>query len=350
MVILRALLFPLAIIYDGITRLRNHLYNIGHKKSFRFETMVISVGNLNIGGSGKTPMIEYLVKLLLPRYKIAILSRGYGRNTKGLRFASPSDNADTVGDEPFQCYRKFGDRVTVAVGEDRAFAIPHILQKGPTDVILLDDAFQHRSVDPQLSILLTDCQSPFYEDRILPVGNLRESRSGAARSHAVVVTKCPQGLSEETMMTMEHSIRRYAPGVPVFFTRLQYGTPVGFGQDKSLSPHIVLVSGIGNALPLEHFVQSDYKLIRHFEFRDHHRFRAKDIVSIHEFCRNQPQPVSILTTEKDMVKLIDPRLSGLIESMPWYYLPVHVTFADNGSNFDEMVLRSIEQAIHIEKT
>lgn len=162
MSLLKVLLWPLAVLYNLATRLRNYLYDIGHKPSFSFQTVIISVGNLNVGGSGKTPMIEYLVRLLKDRYSVAILSRGYGRKTKGFRLATDADDATTLGDEPYQYYRKFGNEVMVAVGEERALAIPTLLNepKEP-QVILLDDAFQHRTVVPQFSILLTDASKPF---------------------------------------------------------------------------------------------------------------------------------------------------------------------------------------------
>ncbi|MBK5280267.1 MAG: tetraacyldisaccharide 4'-kinase, partial [Bacteroidia bacterium] len=180
-VLLRILLFPFTLLYDGITRFRNHLYNIGYSHSFRFEIPVIGVGNLNVGGSGKTPMIEYLVRLFMANRQIAILSRGYGRVTRGLRFAKESETARTFGDEPLQFFRSFQGKVNVVVCEDRAFAIPNILQEHPqTDLILLDDSFQHRSVNPQLNILLTEYAAPFYQDFLMPFGKLREARIGSA--------------------------------------------------------------------------------------------------------------------------------------------------------------------------
>ena len=344
MIVMRTLLFPFSILYDIVTRVRNHLYDIGHKRSFRFETMVVGVGNLNVGGSGKTPMIEYLIKLLLPQHTIATLSRGYGRKTSGLRFATDADTAATLGDEPFQFYRKFDHEVQVTVGEDRAFAIPNILLHSPsTDVILMDDAFQHRAVDPQLSILLTDYRHPFYKDWVLPAGDLREARSGAHRSDVVVVTKCPADTSREMRALMEKSVQRYAPGKPVFFSTLTYGSPMAFGEEQTPSHEIVLVSAIANSQTLEEYVRSRFTLLRHFRYRDHHRYDVADLQAIHEFCNGQKRPVSILTTEKDMVKLIDQQLKATVDTMPWFYLPVQVSFLDNGSDFDRLVLHSIEK-------
>ncbi len=341
---MRPLLFPFSILYDLVTRIRNRLYDIGHKKSFRFETTVVGVGNLNVGGSGKTPMIEYLIKLLLPHHKIATLSRGYGRKTNGLRFATKSDTAATLGDEPFQFFRKFDHDVLVTVGEDRAFAIPNILNHRPeTDVILMDDAFQHRAVDPQLSILLTDYRYPFYNDWVLPAGNLREARTGAHRSDVVVVTKCPGDTASEERVAMEKSVQRYAPGKPVFFTAFHYGTPIAFGAEQLLLSEIVLVSGIANSDTLEEYVGLNFRLLHHFRFPDHHRYSLRDLQAIQEFCRGLKKPVSLITTEKDMVKLIDPQFQAAIDSMPWFYLPVQIAFLKDGSDFDRLVLHTIEK-------
>jgi tetraacyldisaccharide 4'-kinase len=341
---MRLLLLPFSILYDLITRIRNHLYDIGHKKSFRFETMVVGVGNLNVGGSGKTPMIEYLIKLLVPHHKVATLSRGYGRRTRGLRFATEGDTAATLGDEPFQFFRKFGHDVQVTVGEDRAFAIPNILNDSPlTDVILMDDAFQHRAVDPQLSILLTEYRHPFYNDWVLPAGNLREARAGARRSDVIVITKCPDDTTLEMRVAMEKSVQPYAPGKPVFFTALQYGSPITFGAEQPRSSEIVLVSGIANSHALEEYMASRFTLLRHFCYRDHHRYDLADLQAIHEFCRQLKKPVDIVTTEKDMVKLIDPQFKEAIDSMPWFYLPVQISFLKDGSDFDRVVLHAIEK-------
>jgi tetraacyldisaccharide 4'-kinase len=289
-------------------------------------------------------MIEYLIKLLLPQHKIATLSRGYGRKTRGLRLATDSDTATTLGDEPFQFYRKFDHEVQVTVGEDRAFAIPNILLHSPTtDVILMDDAFQHRAVNPQLSILLTDYRHPFYKDWVLPAGNLREARSGAHRSDVVVVTKCPEDTSFEMRVAIEKSVQRYAPGKPVFFSALNYGSPMSFGTERPLSSEIVLVSAIANSETLAEYAGSRFSLLHHFRYRDHHRYHLADLQSIHEFCRRQKKPVSILTTEKDMVKLIDPQFKEAIDTMPWFYLPVQISFLNNGSDFDRLVLHSVEK-------
>ena len=342
MKILKLLLYPFAALYNLITRVRNYLYDIGHKPSFEFETPVIAVGNLNVGGSGKTPMVEYLIGLLANRYRVATLSRGYKRETKGYRLAQEQDTARSLGDEPFQLFRKFGDRVKVVVGEDRVFAIPNILQEFPdTDVILLDDALQHRSVKPQLSILVTEFSHPFYKDFVLPFGRLREARRGAVRSDIIVVTKCSEKLSTEEERKITHSIQHYTGVKPVFFSTIQYGEPLALGSEPSLSRNIVLVSGLAKSQSLEAYCSQHFRILRHFDFDDHHGYLEGDLKEIEDFCKTQAEPYSIITTEKDMVKLIEPNLRPYLNRLPWFYVPIRQAFLQNGLKFDELVLRSV---------
>lgn len=342
MKIAKLLLYPFAALYNLVTRVRNYLYDIGQKPSFEFDTPVIAVGNLNVGGSGKTPMVEYLIGLLKNHYGVATLSRGYKRETKGYRLAEESDTAKTIGDEPLQLFRKFGKKIKVVVGEDRVFAIPHILQEFPeTGVILLDDALQHRSVKPQLSILVTEYSNPFYKDFVLPFGRLREARSGAARSDIVVVTKCNGVLSQLEENEMTGAIQQYAGPKPVFFSSIQYGEPLALGSELSISKNIVLVSGIAKPDPLKEFCALNFNVLRHFNFQDHHRYTENDLRAIEMFCKIQTQPYSIITTEKDMVKLIEPVWRSYLGHLPWFYLPISQVFLQNGLKFDELILRSL---------
>lgn len=343
MSILRFLLFPFAILYYVITRVRNYLYDIGHKKSFEFSVPVISVGNLNTGGSGKTPMIEYLIRLLKDREQIATLSRGYGRKTKGLRFAGDHDSATTLGDEPFQLFTKFGREVHVVVGEDRAFAIPNILHEYPdTSVILLDDAFQHRSVKPHYSILVTEYSKPFFKDVILPVGNLREPRQGAARANVVIVTKCPHDLSAAEILSMTSRINQYVD-CTVYFSKINYGDLVQFSGDRNtISPHVVLITGIANADAFEKQCSSQYSVIKHFRFADHHRYTRAEIQKISEFVAGQEKKVSLITTEKDWVRLSVPGFMNELKNVSCYYQPIELVFIENGSEFDKQIVGAIK--------
>jgi len=333
---LRLLLFPFSIIYDLITRIRNHLYNIGHKSSFRFDVTVISVGNLNAGGSGKTPMTEYIIRLLSSNHKLATLSRGYGRRSRGFRIANSEDNASTIGDEPYQMFLKFGKDVVVTVGEDRAYAIPNILQEyDDIDCILLDDAFQHRSVNPKFSILLTEFGKPFTRDYVLPAGNLREARSGARRADVVIVTKCP---SEK--FSMDHltaDIRKYAGDKPVFFTTVKYGDFISFGNLSSPTGKVIIVTGIANPTPLVDYLKTRFEIIKHIRFSDHHSFTDSDVNDIH-FEAQQMSDACIVTTEKDMVRL---RAFRSVKDHHWFYIPIEVAFLKNGAEFDSLVTRQL---------
>ena len=343
MSVLRFLLFPFSILYHIITSIRNRLYDSGSKPSARFDVPVISVGNLSVGGTGKTPLTEYLIRLFTKEYDVATLSRGYGRRTKGFRIANPTDSARTVGDEPFQFFVKFGDRVTVAVGEERALAIPAILARHPkTDVIVLDDAFQHRQITPSLNILLTDCYRPFYEDFILPAGRLRESKSGASRADVVVVTKCPEELSDEVMMQMEHTIRRYADR-PVFFTHIRYGNPIPYSrQDKVIRDNVIALSGISNPQPFLNFARNNFSVVRELTFGDHHDFTQSDVDKLERLLKQYPQS-SVLTTEKDKAKLASPEFAEQVNRLSLFYIPIEVRFNKNGRDFDELVLNSLKR-------
>ena len=341
MILLRILLFPFSWLYYLLSQVRNRLYDQGVKPSVSFEVPVICVGNLTVGGTGKTPMVEHLIRLLTARHKIATLSRGYGRTTKGFRIANDDDNASTLGDEPYQFYRRFGKNITVAVGEERALAIPLILQENSEiNVVLLDDAFQHRRVTPAFSILLTDYYRPFYNDLLLPSGRLRESRWSARRADVIVVTKCPPDLSEDKRMGIERSIRQYAEK-PVFFASIRYGLPKPFVHSGAKNiQQVILITGIANSRPLETYVEQNFGLVRHFVFGDHHQYTAKDIETFLRFAAHYPG-VSFLTTEKDSVKLDIPLFHELIKGQPFFYLPIEMDFIKSGKDFDEMVLNVV---------
>lgn len=339
MSVLRFLLFPFAALYDLITAVRNRLYDRGYKPAVKFDVPVISVGNLAVGGTGKTPLAEHLIRLLSPEFKIATLSRGYGRKTKGFRIANENDSAATIGDEPFQIYKKFGDQVHVTVGEERAYAIPMLLQNHEdTTAIILDDAYQHRSVIPGLSILLTEYQNPFYNDFLLPVGRLREAKSGAVRADVIVVTKCPDHLSDDEVMEIEGHIHTYAVK-PVFFSKIRYADPVAFGiTEVEFSKNVILVSAIANSHILEEYVRKSFSLIRHFSFRDHYVITESDLNDIEAVLKKQAGDACILTTEKDMVKLKRNELREQVNRLPIFYLPIETEFIRNGKDFDTLVL------------
>lgn len=335
MKVLTPLLFPFSILFDGITSVRNRMYDLGLKPSTTFEVPVISVGNLSVGGTGKTPMIEYLIRLLSSDFSIATLSRGYGRKTKGIRIASDQDNASTVGDEPFQFYKKYKERAIITVGEERVLAIPHILQALPgVDLILLDDAYQHRRVKPSFQILLTDFSNLFVNDFLLPAGRLRESRAGAARADVVVITKCPSNISDDEMMSIEGKIRKYNPKA-VFFTKISYGNILPANSESVYKPgKIILVTGIANPKPLKEYLDQNFELVKHFSFNDHHTYTKKEIQMICKTARKEGAVV--VTTEKDLVKMDVKEFTAATISLN--YLPIEIQFLKNGKDFDEMIL------------
>jgi tetraacyldisaccharide 4'-kinase len=340
----RGLLAPLSGLYGLLAGAWHRLYDAGWRNKASFDRFVIGVGNLTVGGTGKTPHVEYLVRLLRPHAEVATLSRGYGRRTRGYRRVGPADTAETVGDEPLQFYQKFGETVVVAVGEERALAIPFLLAEAPdVGVILLDDAFQHRAVRPQLNLLLTDFNRLFFNDSPLPGGRLREPRWGARRADAVLVTKCPADLPEKARKKIEAGVKKYVvSGTPVFFTTFRYGEPVPVNNrpwPAEATP--VLVTGLANPDPLEAYVRGRYGLRAHRRFADHHAYSEPDLQKLTAWVQNEAQPGVegvVLTSEKDAVKL-RPLLAA--HPVPWavFYLPIEVEFlAGGGPAFDAWVI------------
>jgi tetraacyldisaccharide 4'-kinase len=342
---LRALLYPFAILYDVITRVRNYLYDTGRRGSVKFDANVIAVGNLAVGGTGKTPQVEYLIRLLKEQYKVATLSRGYGRKTKGFLLADESSSATTIGDEPFQYYQKFGHEITVAVGEERAIAIPSILLERPeTQVILLDDAYQHRAVRPSFSILLSDYSKPFYKDYVLPAGRLREARKGAERADVIIITKCPEALLEEELQNIKNKVNYYSnKDVAIFFTGIKYGEPINI-FDKSLSAKdkkMVLFTGLANPESLINYIEKTYVLSEHIEYPDHYFYKTKDIESILSTFNalNGKNDHILLTTEKDMVKLLDPLFKKQLQNVSLFYIPIEIYFLREKEKFDQLIFK-----------
>jgi tetraacyldisaccharide 4'-kinase len=344
MSVFKFLLLPFAVLYDLVTGIRNSLYDRQIKPSARFDFPVIGIGNLAVGGTGKTPMVEHLIGVLSSSVKVATLSRGYGRQTKGFRIAGAQDSAKTIGDEPMQLYAKHGNRVIVAVGEERALAIPQILQEFPEcGAIVLDDAFQHRRVKPGFMILLTEYNRPFYADHVLPYGRLREGREGALRADVIVVTKCPHAIAEEEMMVMENAIHQVAQK-PVYFATIRYNDPVPSSEQAVFSTRVVLVSGIAHADTLEHHMAKNYSLLHHFQYRDHHNYSVRDVQKIAGFVAKQKPPVAVITTEKDWAKLTAPEFKPYTQRLNLFYLPIEMEFIRNGKDFDALILDYLKRA------
>ena len=334
----------LSSLYGWVTDLRNWLYDSKKFKTTTFDIFTISVGNLSLGGTGKTPHIEYLVRLLQENHKIATLSRGYGRKTKGVLLANPKSTAQDIGDEPMQFYQKFSPSLVVAVGEERILAVPEILYNFPDrDLLLLDDAFQHRSIGRHLNILLTDFNKPFYEDKPLPFGRLRENRTGAKRADIIIVSKCPSQLNEENQQTILKKIKKYSKeNTAIFFSYIKYGQTIAFDlQNKApISSNICLVTGIANSDTILNYVKTQFGQVEHLSYSDHYFYTLKDKAILLE----KAQKMAILTTEKDFVKLKPLFNQTELQTLPLYYLPIEIDFLPTKTaSFETLVKDAIEK-------
>jgi len=340
------LFLPFAWLYGGIVRLRNWLYDRHLFSSYAAPIPVLCVGNLAVGGTGKTPQVEYLARLL-PSHKVAILSRGYKRQSKGFVLADAQATAATIGDEPYQYVQNLA-AVTVAVCEKREIGIKKLLQAFPgLKIILLDDAFQHRAVTASAYLLLTDYNHLFTQDFLLPVGRLREPRSGARRADAVVVTKCPDVLSPEKRDEIQWKIKAYtSPQTPVFFSQIVYAPAVPLGGRSALGKKLVLVTGIANAQPLVRHLQTEgFQLLHHFEEADHAAYTVERVREIVAFWHQIKEPeVAVLLTQKDAVKWQTPELMEIWRLVPVFYLPITVAFGPQEPTFDDIVRQWVSEA------
>jgi len=320
----RFILLPLSVLYGFIIWLRNKLYDINIFKSASFNFPIICVGNLAIGGTGKTPMVEYLIRLLKENYKTATMSRGYKRKTKGFAIADKNTTALDIGDEPMQFYRKFPD-ITVSVAEDRLASIPQLLHDKPaTKVIILDDAFQHRQVKAGLNILLTEYRDLFTRDFILPAGNLRDIKASYKRADIIIVTKCKSHLTEEEKDKLTDEIKPL-PNQKIFFTKIEYGSPYHLfnKNEKFLSPdtNILLICGIANPKPIKEILNTYSATYDMMRFRDHHIFTIDDLRDIKDqFEKIDSENKIILTTEKDGVRLA--KFESELKDFPVYVFPI----------------------------
>lgn len=331
---IRFLLFPFAILYDLITSLRNIFYNKGIFKSTEFDLPVIAVGNLNVGGTGKSPQIEYLIRLLQDQYKIAVLSRGYKRKTEGFVQINSDHTAEDVGDEPLQFFKKFS-KISVVVDANRVNGIQRLQKEEQPDVILLDDAFQHRKVKAGFYVLLTKYGDLFTDDFLLPTGNLRESRRGSKRADAIIVTKCPKDISKNEKQGILKKLNA-KEGQQVFFSTISYHPKTKGFQKVAIENlreyEIVLVTGIANPKPLLNFLDEQQCKVQHLKYADHHHFNEQEIQTIQNtFDQLTSDKKILLTTEKDFM-----RLSDTISELS--YIEIESTFLENSIEFNQQIL------------
>ena len=341
---MKYLLLPFALIYRCVAVVRNKLFDWGILKSKAYGVPVIVVGNITVGGTGKTPHVEYLVRSLCAKRRVAVVSRGYGRSTKGFVEVRPEADAKSVGDEPLQIKRKFTD-VCVAVDEVRTHAIDHLLAAGAADTFILDDAFQHRHVKAGLNIVLVDYNRPIFNDMMLPAGRLREARSGIGRANIVLVTKCPDTLTEQEQRCFTERLR-LQPSTEVFFTRFGYGQLTAIGNSPAASDlkgsTVVVATGIARPERLYgHLTDSGAKVVS-LKFPDHHFFTPADIDKITALYQSvKSEQKIVVMTEKDAMRLT-PELISRFGSLPVYYLPIQVEFIGGQSRFDALVAQFCE--------
>lgn len=325
---IRILLFPFSLLYGAIVWLRNRLFNVKLLRSTSFNLPVICVGNLSAGGTGKSPMVEFLLTKLSNQYQVAVLSRGYKRKTRGYSLAHEKTTALEIGDEPMQFHLKF-PHVSVAVGEERIVAIPQLLHDRPgTQVIILDDAFQHRSVQAGLNILLTDYSNLYTRDWFLPTGDLRDEKKSYRRANIMVVTKCPPSLSTTEKETLQQELHPL-PHQRLFFSAIRYGQPYHITNRQTIvlndSVEVLLVSGIANPDPLKKYLQETTGTYDEILYSDHHIFSIDDWNDIAKRFNNmQAGNKIVLTTEKDAVRLI--KFDQQLQALPVYVLPIEVQF------------------------
>ncbi len=350
---LAPLLLPVSALYGLVTSARNKLFDWHILKSQQFDLPVICVGNITVGGTGKTPHVEYLIRLLSDRFKTAVLSRGYRRNTRGYLLACNGVSPGSIGDEPYQMYRKFSS-TSIAVAENRVRGIQSLqVDKHDLQCVILDDAFQHRHVHPGVSIVLVDYHRPLKDDFMLPMGNLREKRHGIHRANIVLVTKVPHEVKpiEKRLWIKELNLYPYQF---LFFTSFHYGmlTPViqkklptkNLSDLKTSSYSLLLLSGIANPKPFFNQLTPYASHCRTLQFSDHHEYTSTDIQTLYEAYKTLPGSNKlVITTEKDSVKLENMAFpKDMAQNL--YYLPIEVVFLDNKQEeFDNLILSYVEE-------
>ena len=343
-------LLPLSWIYGSVTGLRNRLFDIGILKSRAYKIPVIAVGNITVGGTGKTPHVEHLVRLLQDKIKVAVLSRGYKRKSKGYVLADSNTQVSDIGDEPYQMMLKYPNAY-IAVDKDRRRGIERLTTdeaSNDTDVILLDDAFQHRYVKPGINILLVDYHRLIIYDKMLPAGRLRESMKGKQRADMVIVTKCPRDLKPMEYRVLTKALELF-PYQALYFTTLEYDEPTPLFPEEveeqpKASQNVLLLTGIASPKQMEEDLQDRCKSITPLTFGDHHAFKSKDMRRINEAFESMPTPRIIITTEKDAARLRHAK--GLSDDVRRniFVQPIRISFMnEQEDNFNQKILSYVQK-------
>jgi len=341
-ILFRILVSPFALLYGIGVWIHHGFYRLGLLKSTSYSIPVIGIGNLTVGGAGKTPHVEFFLRWLQQHIEVSVLSRGYKRKTKGFREVFSGSQVEEVGDEPLQFKRKFPES-GVFVSESRVLGIPHIIrQRLDTQLIVLDDAFQHRAVKPGLSLLLSEYDNLFTDDYLLPVGRLREWRSGYERADAIIISKCPHDLDHEARARIRSQIQP-RPEQRLFFSHYRYGSmyqllypSVRINLHADMS--VIVISGIARVGTLLAHVKEKAGYVKSIEYGDHHEFSKYEVAQLKEhYDRMEGTQKVIVTTEKDAVRLEKHRLYLQQNQLPVFVLPVSVTFGDDESTFKEYI-------------
>jgi tetraacyldisaccharide 4'-kinase len=344
------ILLPLAWIYGMAVRIRHWLFKKRYLKSVSFPIPIISVGNLSLGGTGKTPMVEYLIRLLTEQYKVATLSRGYGRKTSGFLIGNQFSGHQDVGDEPMQYIRKFDGKITVAVDEDRCRGVGNLMENNKNlEVVLLDDAYQHRYIKPGISVLLTDYSKLYAEDYLIPVGTLRDVVSASKRADIIIVTKTDRVLSPISKQRVLETLKPEADQ-PVYFSYIDYGHFKAFpGSEEFKIPEniskIILFTGIVNHYPLEEHLRFQCNELVTLNFPDHHIYSKNDLQKIKKVYDSAYENKKlIVTTEKDAMRLLNSPYLSELNYLPLFYVPIRVRLhGTDGVSFNKQILEYVKK-------
>lgn len=348
---MKRLLLPISLLYSFVLFLRHKLYDWKILKSKSYNIPNICVGNLNLGGTGKTPHIEYLIRLLSDKYDTAVLSRGYRRKTQGYLLANDTHTHNDIGDEPLQYFTKFNN-IKVAVDESRCEGMERLFQENkPPQVVLLDDAYQHRKIKPGLNILLTDYYSLYSDDHLVPAGNLRDIKKAAQRAEIIVVTKSPNVITPYYRRDVENKLKPL-PHQKVFYSYIEYLdfqplSKISHEMDIKEAKTVLLLCGIANTYSLEDHIKRKYNTISKIKFNDHHNFTEKDVDMIIEKYNNTiGKNKVIVTTEKDAMRLINTSFINKFDDIPVFTIPIKIKFhKEEGTSFDDEILKYINDNI-----
>lgn len=335
-------LYPFSLGYHLATALRNRMYDWGIFKSTKFKTPIIGVGNLSVGGSGKSPMVMYLAELISSYHRTGVLSRGYGRKTKGYHVVNYDSNYKSVGDEAMQLFQRFKNRFVIGVSENRVSGAKKLISDMDLGTLILDDSYQHRAIKPGFNMMLTDFNDPYFKDFLLPAGDLRESRRGAKRADIIMVTKCPEILTEEKK---QYYLSRIKPRAyqKVFFSSIDYDEHV-FSKDKLLPVknldyyEILLITGIANPTQMTKELAKYTQRVKHLKFKDHYSFTTEDVKKISDEYKKLGDYKLILTTEKDFVRLNS--FDYFKEKL--FYWPINVEI-ENKEAFNQIILNYVRK-------